>query len=237
MSRDALRRGKCRVLRLCVTGEQHHYLLMEFEMKNQNEVSANDLRMIASVSKHTDAQATTLAKLGERGIKAVFSRQNSDLLNATINGIPVNLRAPFATWLRQFSIVVDAIPASEALVRNKYNVQRFPRDSKKQEQVFSKLKANDYAPMLPKEGKVYVAPEKKVLDESAAEAEKRAVSEMTKVISRLKERDPSAGAMLNMLWSHKMVQSEVFIDSTGAVITLSVDEVNAVTSFLQELRK
>ena len=213
------------------------------------QISKEFIARVASLKSGAAKANVTLFLLCKDAVNKAYAKSN-DHAQYALNELPVSYRSSVAHFLRRCGLNVTVLSPKDNNGKRDGYIVGGVLDHKKQATVQGKLNewADVHAGRAPRgegfkgdvitlEERTYKEPVKKELSGDAIEVEKRAKLAVANLISRMRDKDSAAAGVLNMLWANKNVHEMAFIDATGQVIGLSVDETNAVMGFIHELRK
>jgi len=184
------------------------------------------IEQVASFSRTAEGQANKAHVLGIDAVHSAYSDKNLDKAQYLLDAIPQYMRKPFAAWFRRCGLDVANPDVGSA----RFVVLQVI-DQKRQSKVFTWAKEN---PVLDTAHEVKAEKKPKELKGTPDE---RAHKAMQSVLSRLKESDPEACAVLNDAYA-TMTYSSCLFDADGRQTLLDGAELELIRNLLiqRELR-
>jgi hypothetical protein len=184
------------------------------------------IEQVASFTRSASGVAEKAHVLGIEAVKAAYSNQDLDKAQYLMDNIPQYLRKPFSAWFRRCGLDVAAPDVGSA----RFSVLQVI-DQKRQSKAFTWASAN---PVLDVAHEVKA--EKKV-KELKGTPDERAHKAMQSLLTRLKESDPEASAILNDAYA-TMTYSSCLFDADGRQTLLDGAELELIRNLLiqRELR-
>lgn len=187
-------------------------------------ISQKFMDQVVSLSKRGTELAAKVQDLAVESIKAAYANADNDKAQFLIDNVPKYMQKSIAQWFKRFGLDVLNPSAGQA----RYMVTGVI-DQKRQAKVF------ESAPNTPVMVVEHTIAKERKPKELQGTAEDRAHKAMQSVISRMKETDPEACALLNDMYA-TMHYTSVLFDAQGHKIDLYDDEVKWAVEKLTERR-
>ena len=160
--------------------------------------------------------------LGKIAVKAAYSNADLEPAQYLMDNLPKYIQRAMFNWFKRAGLDTIAPTTGEKF----YKVVQVI-DQKRQQKTFEWVEAN---PVMVTEVKEVAAPKEKVLKGTALERSHKA---MQSLITRLKETDPEASALINDIYA-TMSYTNVLFDAQGKQTQLESAEVELIDKMLKE---
>jgi hypothetical protein len=169
------------------------------------------IEQVMSFSRSATDNANKAHILGVDAVKSAYANQELDKAQFLLDNVPQYMRRPFSAWFKRAGL--DIAPPETGAARF---VVLQVIDRKRQSKVFAWIEVNPVFAVTHE-----VVQEKKV-KELKGTPDERAQKAMTSLITRLKESDPDAAAIINNVWATEYkAPTNVIYDDKGNEIALS----------------
>jgi hypothetical protein len=163
--------------------------------------------------------------LGCDAVKSAYANNDLDKAQFLLDNVPQYMRRPFAAWFKRAGL--DVAPPTIGSAR--FTVLQVI-DKKRQAKAFTWVDSN---PVL---STTHEVKQEKKTKELKGTADERAQKAMASLISRLKDSDPDASALINEVWTTERVMKSCLFHENGNYERLDQAELEVVRCVLQMRR-
>lgn len=185
------------------------------------------IQMLGAISKNAERTAELAHEVCQLAIKAIYANKDGEMVEAILNspGMPEFVRKSAFAWFKKFGVNVDApLPGTKL-----YRVDGVI-NAKRQADVFGKIASTPVLVVEQVEARIKVDKPLEGTPESRAE---KAVG---KLVTRLKETDALAAALINDAFSRAAPQKLTVVGAEGSVVRIDAEEFDAILALIHKRR-